>query len=771
MEITWISLLIIAGAASAPWICRVSSRSASGWVLAIIPAAATTQLLRLLPRVIDGQAIRESVPWISTLGIHFSFYLDGLSMLFGLMVSGIGTLIVIYGSAYLQDSRHLGRFYSFILLFMGSMMGLVLSDNLVTLFIFWELTSISSYLLIGYKHESAASRRSALQALLLTGTGGLALLAGFILLGNLRGSYELSELIRLAPVLQEEQLYVPILVLIFAGTLTKSAQFPFHFWLPNAMEAPTPVSAYLHSATMVKAGIYLLARLNPVLGNTDFWHISLSLAGAITMLYSAILAVRQHDLKKMLAYSTTSALGTLVLLLGLDTRAAFKAALIFMIVHALYKGALFMITGIIDHYTGTRDIRTLRGLARRFPLITPATLLAAFSMAGLPPLLGFISKELVYEAKLQAPSAAWLITTFGVAANMLMVTLAVLIVLKPFFGKPAAGEDTAVKKLRPAYWLGPMLMSLVGLIVGMYPDLLGNVILEPALLAIEARFTDIKLALWHGISPVLLLSLLTFAGGVIFYLLLRRFRDPFLRLHIPVQLYADTLYDIVMDQFMHQSKTITKWIQNGQLRKYVLVTITFPILIIASYAVVQNFSFTLPAPGYLTMGSVLFSVLIASAALVIVLTSSRLMAIVSLGVIGFSVALLFLSFGAPDLAITQFSVETLAVIVFVLILRKLPKLQPYSRLSTRLWDSLLAGSIGLGMTIFSYAILSRPMDKTVSTFYAMNSYLEARGRNVVNVILVDFRSLDTLGEISVLLVAAVGIITMLRHTFRKKTLK
>jgi len=768
MELTWISLIAMAGALLAPWICRVSSRLASGWVLAIIPAAVTGHLLNLLPRIMEGQTIRESLTWIRELNIYFSFYLDGLSLLFALMVSGIGTLIIIYGSAYLEDSRHLGRFYSFTLLFMGAMLGLVLADNLITLFIFWELTGISSYLLIGYKHESAASRRAALQALLITGAGGLALLAGFILLGHIKGTFELSELIMLQAISEENRLYVPLMLLILAGAFTKSAQFPFHFWLPNAREAPTPVSAYLHSATMVKAGIYLLARFNPVLGNTHFWHISLSLAGAVTMLYAAVLAVRQHDLKRMLAYSTVSALGTLVLLLGIDTHEAFKAAFIFMIVHALYKGALFMITGIIDHYRGTRDIRKLNALARRFPLISPAAILAAFSMAGLPPLLGFISKELVYEAKLQAPTAAWLITTFGVAANMLMVALAGRLLIKPFFSKAAQDEHIVPKKLRPAYWFGPLLLSLIGLIVGMFPNLLATVLLEPALLAIEAQFTDIKLALWHGFNPVLLLSLLTFAGGVLIYFLLRRFSEFFMELRLPQGIQADRLYDSALSAFTETAARVTNGIQHGMLRRYLFLIIIFPLVLIAAYAILREFPMIPVTVDDITIGGVLFSILIASAALVVAFTSSRLMAIVALGVIGFAVALIFLTFGAPDLAITQFSVETLAVIVFVLVLRKLPKFQPYTRLPDRLRDGLLAGAVGLGMSIFAYAILSHPVDKTVSTFYALNSYLEARGRNVVNVILVDFRSLDTLGEIAVLLVAAVGIIAMLRHTFKKE---
>lgn len=767
MQLIWISLIAILSAGLAPRICRISARAASGWILAVIPATITIHLIALLPKIKDGQTIRESLPWIPSLNIQFSFYLDGLGLLFALLVSGIGTLIVIYGSAYLEDSRHLGRFYSFTMLFMGAMLGLVLADDLITLFVFWELTSISSYLLIGYKHDHESSRRAALQALLVTGAGGLALLAGLIMLGGLKGTFQLSELILMPAGFADNRFYIPVLLLVFAGALTKSAQFPFHFWLPNAMEAPTPVSAFLHSATMVKAGIYLLARLNPVLGNTHFWQISLSLAGAVTMLYAAVLAVQQSDLKKMLAYSTICALGTLVLLLGLDTHAAFKAAFIFMIVHALYKGALFMITGIIDHYTGTREIDKLRALSRRLPLITPAAILAALSMAGLPPLLGFISKELVYEAKLQAPDAAWLITSFGVAANMLMVALAARILITPFFGKAAQPGLHAEKKVSAAYWFGPLLLSLLGLFVGMFPGVLGDILLEPALLAIESQYTDIKLALWHGFSPVLLLSLMTFAGGVVIYFFLRRNRPFFSRLHLPQALRADRLYDTFLAKFISTARDISNAIQHGILRRYLFVIIIFPLLIIGLYVVMRPIPYAPVTHDSLNIGGVMLTLIIVSAALVVSFTPSRLMGIVALGVIGFAVALIFLSFGAPDLAITQFTVETLAVIVFVLIIKRLPRFPECSSRGSRLRDGFLAASIGLGMSAFAYVILSRPPDKTVSNFYAMNSYLLAKGRNVVNVILVDFRSLDTLGEISVLLIAAIGIIAMLRHTFKE----
>ncbi|MFB3140368.1 MAG: proton-conducting transporter membrane subunit, partial [Candidatus Acidiferrales bacterium] len=382
-------------ALAAPWLHRIA-RSTSGWVLALFPLALTVYFAGQAGRVAAGEVLAVSIDWVPSLGIALSFYLDGLSLLFALLISGIGALVVVYAGGYLAGHAHLGRFYAFLLMFLASMLGLVLANNVITLFVFWELTSVSSYLLIGFEHEREAARQAALQALLVTGLGGLALLAGLLLLGQAGGSMELSELLTRGEAIQAHPFYAPILLLILAGAFTKSAQFPFHFWLPSAMEAPTPVSAYLHSATMVKAGIYLLARFNPVLGGTELWFYIVTAAGAATMLVGAYLAFQQSDLKRILAYSTMSALGMMVLLLGLGTELAVKAAIVSILVHALYKGALFLVAGAVEHETGTRDVDRLGGLRRAMPITAAAAALAALSMAGLPPLFGFIGKEMVY---------------------------------------------------------------------------------------------------------------------------------------------------------------------------------------------------------------------------------------------------------------------------------------------------------------------------------------------------------------------------------------
>ncbi|MDW7680546.1 MAG: proton-conducting transporter membrane subunit, partial [bacterium] len=403
---------VFIAAAFVPVINRLF-REKTGTMLAILPLSIFIYLLSYIPKVCiasECQTFYVLKQWVPGLGIHFSFYLDGLSLIFALLISGIGTLIVIYGSGYLHGHQFLNRFYIYLLLFMGSMLGVVLSGNLITIFIFWELTSISSYLLIGFDNESEKSRYAALQALLVTGLGGLALMAGFLLIGNVSGSFEITELLNNPEIIRSSDFYLPILLLVLAGAFTKSAQLPFHFWLIGAMQAPTPVSAYLHSATMVKAGIYLLARLHPVLGGSGEWHYIVTFFGVATMLIGALLALPQVDLKKLLAYTTVSALGTLTMLLGIGTTLAIKAAMVYLIVHSLYKGALFMVAGAIDHETGTRDVQVLGGLIKVMPVTAVAAGLAAFSMSGFPPLLGFISKELLYEANLVIQKAPYIIT-------------------------------------------------------------------------------------------------------------------------------------------------------------------------------------------------------------------------------------------------------------------------------------------------------------------------------------------------------------------------
>lgn len=740
---------------------------AAGWVLAILPASVMIYLLGLTGRVAAGESVILSLNWVPSLAVNFSFLVDGLSLLFALLITGIGALILIYASGYLAGHALLGRFYFYLLLFMAAMLGVVLADNLITLFVFWELTSLSSYLLIGFDHQREEARKAALQALLVTGGGGLALLAGLLLLGNIGGSFELSELLQRGELVRGHALYLPLLLLVLAGAFTKSAQVPFHFWLPNAMAAPAPVSAYLHSATMVKAGIYLLARLSPVLGGTEAWHYLVTLAGAATMLGGALLAFPQTDLKKILAYTTVSTLGALTLLLGINTTLAAKAAMVFLIVHSLYKGALFMIAGAVDHETGTRDLRELSGLRRFMPLTTLAATLAALSMAGLPPMLGFISKELLYEAKLEAPRAAFWITSAGVLANALMVAIAALVLLRPFFGRKTAMPQTP-HEAPVTLWLGPVTLAILGLIIGLAPDTTAQYFIATAVSAVRAETTEVKLALWHGLNPVLALSVFTVACGILAYVFRRFVQRAVHPLFLLARVGPQQWYEWFLRGLNGVAQWQTRLLQSGYLRSYLLMIILTTIGL-TGYALVSRAALPLlpSLPVAQSYEWIIAAIMLASA-VAVVRSSSRLAAVAALGVIGFSIALLFVLYGAPDLAMTQFAIETLSVIIFVLVLYKLPRFATFSRPSARLRDALVALAAGGLMTLLVLAVTAAPLRSRLTSFFAENSLTAANGRNIVNVILVDFRGLDTLGEITVLAVAAIGVYALLKLRLAEK---
>lgn len=767
------TLLVVAIAAgfaaslAAPWLTRwLPPRMAAG-ILVLVPIGLFLYFLDLAGTVSAGTILAVSTDWAPSFGLAFSLSVDGLSILFAIIITGIGALVLLYGSGYLAGDPRIGRFYAFMLLFMGSMLGLVLADNLILLFMFWELTSISSYFLIGYYHDRPESRAAALQSLLVTGGGGLALLAGIVLLGLIGGTYEVSALLAKGDLIRSSPLYLPMLLLILAGAFTKSAQFPFHFWLPNAMQAPSPVSAYLHSATMVKAGIYLLARLSPILGGTHEWHYLLSLAGASTMLAGAFLALGQNDLKRILAYTTVGALGILVLLIGVDTVSSMEAAFVFLVAHALYKGALFLVAGTIDHETGTRDIRMLGGLRNAMPITAVAALLASLSMAGLPPLLGFIGKELLYEAKLQAPLAGTFLTGAGIVTNVLFAALALHIIVTPFLGRV---KDTPHAPHEPgaSLWLGPLTLALLGLFIGISPGSLGGVLIAPAVSATRAETIVTELALWHGVNPVLALSIITLLAGLGVFLALRTLVSlgaPFRALGAwgPARWYA-----AAMSLLISTATRTTDLLQSGRLSRYLRTTILVTIAIIA-YPLVR----LLLQGGAITASPVevhelLIAVVILLAAWTAVLAASRLTAVAALGVVGFGMALLFIFFGAPDLAMTQFAIEALTVILFVLVIYRLPQFAELSPLRVRIRDLALAAGAGTVMSLLTLIVLREPLDPVLTPYFAANSLVLAHGRNVVNVILVDFRALDTLGEITVLAIAGLGGYALLRLRLTRK---
>jgi multicomponent Na+:H+ antiporter subunit A len=764
MTIAILSLFVLG--AMARWVARAAPRSAN-WLLALVPFAWTVYFLSRISSIGAGNAVVEFHPWVPALGVNFSFYLDGLSLVMALLITGIGTLVIIYAGGYLAGHPQLDRMYAYLLVFMASMLGVVLADNAVTLFVFWELTSVSSYLLIGFDHERAEARSAALQALLVTGLGGLPLLAGLLLLGMAGGNMEISALLAQGGgTVRAHPLYLPILLLILAGAFTKSAQFPFHFWLPNAMEAPTPVSAYLHAATMVKAGVYLLARLNPVLGGTEAWTLLVGVAGAVTMALGAYLAFRQTDLKRLLAYSTVSALGTLTLLLGLGTEAAAKAAVIYLLAHGFYKGAMFLMAGAVDHETGTRHVTELGGLRAAMPVTAAAAFLAALSMAGLPPAFGFIAKEGLLEAVHDMSPGTPFLVALTVISGMLGMAVAALAGLKPFIGPPR--ETPKHPHEAPlSLWLGPALLAGLGLFFGFVPGWLEASLLGPAASAVAGAPVEMHLALWHGFNPVLALSGVTVAGGAGLYWgwgILRGFLD---RLDAVAALRPSRWYDWGLNGMLRLATAQTRVLQNGYLRHYLRV-IVLAAVAAGGYTLFSRVGWPGLGPRTeLRPYEALLGALILLAAVVAVRSRSRLAAIASLGVVGYGVALVYVLFGAPDLAMTQILVETLTVILFVFMFYHLPRFAELTSQRTRARDIFVSLSAGALVTLLVLAATSAPLSPRLTPYFASHSLESAHGRNIVNVILVDFRALDTLGEITVLAVAGVGVFALLKLRMEK----
>jgi len=736
--------------------------SAAGWILALLPAFSFFYYLGLSIDIGFGVAIYESFAWIPSLGINFSFYLDGLSLLFLLLITSIGALVLVYAGYYMKGYALNDRFYMYLIFFMASMMGLVLSGNLISMFVFWELTSVSSFMLIGFFHEKPESRSAALQALLITVLGGLALLAGFVLINQITGTYEIIDLLSQRDAIQSSPFYFTILLLVLAGAFTKSAQFPFHFWLPNAMAGPTPVSAFLHSATMVKAGIYLLMRVAPLLGGTLAWKTGLTTIGVITMFLGAYFALTQTDLKKVLAYTTISALGTLVLLVGIDTKESIKAAIIFLVVHSLYKGSLFMLAGSIDKKTGTRNLKQLGGLSKTMPYTTFVALVALFSMAGLPPFIGFIGKELIYEAKVAVPGTANFLLYTGMLSNVLMVAVSAHIAWGVFFGKkgntPLQPSETPFR-----LWLGPGVLALLSLLLAIFPSFLAENIVSPAISAVRASDINVKIKLWHGFNLVLLLSFITVVCGIFIFV----FRNTIIPFFVKANgllvrfRFADE-FSRLIDNFLIFTKKKTNFIQGGIQRIYLLVIFIVTSLFVwyqLFYTGFWNTSYEFGVMPFYAVGLVLIMI---AATLLTVITKSRLTAIISMGVVGWGIALIFAFYGAVDLAITQIMVETLVVVLFVMVVYHLPVFKNFSSKATRVRDAIVAIVFGGFMTGLTLKADYLNMYPAISEFYNQNSLSLGKGRNIVNVILVDFRAMDTMGEVLVLVIAALGVFSLMR---------
>ena len=731
-------------------------RSVRSVLPALIAGLLAVYFSSILVTVGSSGPFSMAAEWAPALNLSLSFRFDGLSSLFATLITAVGTVIVVYAAKYFEHHRDAGRFNATLFAFMGSMLGLVLSDNVIALFVFWELTGFTSYLLIGFEHDRPEARRAAAQALLVTGGGGLALLAAGLLMLQAGGTAQLSELTGNGS-LAAHPTYPAIVALVLLAAFTKSAQFPFHFWLPNAMQAPTPVSAYLHSATMVKAGVYLVARMTPIVGGTELWSGTIVIIGAVTMLVGAGRAMLETDLKRVLAYSTISALGILMLLFAIGTPAAAMAGLVYLVAHACYKGALFLVAGTVEHATGTRDVAGLAGLRHAMPATALAAGLAAASMAGVPLFGGFIAKEQLYDTvRLAALPGRWgdLLVVAVVGASMCLGAAGLIAGIAPFRGRSMPAP--APHEVPASLWLGPLILAIAGVLLGVLPGLVAAPIALAAT-AISGPASGSTLALWHGFTITLALSALTVSGSVAVFM----FRRHLWRLAWPRWLQTEHLYSMTLTALDAVSSRLGPLLQSASLRAYVLVVVVSAVGLIATALAMNR---VLPAVRRST--SVEFhegvlAALIVAGALSAVFARTTMAAVLSLGVVGYGVAVMYALLGAPDLAMTQFAVETLTVVIFVLVFSRLRGFGDLSSRVVRMRDALVAVAAGGLVTTLVLFIGASGTTSRLAAFFADAAPRLAHGNNIVNVILVDFRGFDTMGEITVLVTVAIGVRALL----------
>lgn len=757
-----------------------------GWIVLPLPAALFIYFLTRIPSIRAGEPIENSITWMPSFGVNISLVLDGLSLLFVLLITGMGALVVLYSIYYLDKLMEgIRQFYIYLLMFMGAMLGVVLSDNLMVLYGFWELTSISSFLLIAFWHRRRSSY-GAMKSMLITVFGGLAMLAGFNLLYVMTGTYSIREIVAQAGTLTESGMFIPSMLLILLGAFTKSAQFPFHIWLPDAMEAPTPVSAYLHSATMVKAGIYLVARLTPLYAGQSEWFWLVSVTGLVTLIYGSFKAIRQTDLKALLAYSTISQLGLIMSLLGLGSAAAFftgtgdavfytiatSAALFHLINHAVFKGSLFMVVGIIDHETGTRDLRKLGGLMSLMPVTFSIALIGTFSMAGLPPFSGFLSKEMFFTSVLNIrefdilssgywtqlfPVIAWIASVFTFVYSMIFV-------FKTFRGKLKEDKLDKVPHEAPlGLLLSPVILISLAVVFAFFPDLVSATLIEPAmssihtgLLAPEEVF-EVSIHFWHGWTPEIFMTLGVIAAGTLLFRIYTRLRV--LDREAGGTNALSRMYDFSLRLLEQGSRRLTDAYMTGSGRHYLIYIFSFFIISLLTVLLRQpGISFGMDQYASLSFYELAVVAAMLLAAFAVPFAKSRVSAILFTGGVGYMVTLLFVLFRAPDLALTQMIIETVSVILFLLCFRYLPKLKKQKEpLRFKLPNLVIAAGAGITMTLIALAAMGTSPFEPISEFFLKESYNQAGGKNVVNVILVDFRGFDTLFEIMVLGIASLAI--------------
>ena len=776
MDLVYLLLLPFAGSLLAALMPTHARTAAAGWA-ALVSLAALVWVALLFPTLQTGQVLHEEYRWIPSAGINFSVRMDGFAWMFAMLVTGIGLLVALYARYYMSKNDPVPRFFSFFLAFMGAMLGVVLSGNVVQLVFFWELTSLFSFMLIGYWYHRKDARRGARMALTVTGAGGLAMLAGMLMLGHIAGSYQLDVILGAGERIRAHPLYTPMLVLVLLGAFTKSAQFPFHFWLPRAMAAPTPVSAYLHSATMVKAGVFLLARLWPALSGTEQWFWLVGGAGVVTLVLGAYFAMFQNDLKGLLAYSTISHLGLITLLLGLNRDLAAVAAVFHIMNHATFKASLFMAAGIIDHETGTRDMRRLSGLWKAMPITGTLAFVASAAMAGVPLMNGFLSKEMFFAETVDLSSTPLLDYGLPVAATVagiFAVVYSLRFSVGVFLGPPA--RRLPLEPHEPVRWMRvPIeILVLLCIVVGIFPQWsIGPALDVAARPVVGGAMPPFSLAIWHGFNKPLVMSLIALGGGIALYLLLRRGVVAGRFKHAPLlglngqRLFESTLYGLDRASRWALAVLSTYRLQ-PQMLLMVLAAIVFAS--VALWAGGISWGDRPRVPGNLEFALLWVLGCVAALAAANQAKFHRLAALILLGAVGLAVSLTFLWFSAPDLALTQLTVEVVTTVLFLLGLRWLPKRRPEeaehlglrvrARRARDLVVSLVAGG---GMAVLAYAMMTRPAPQSISPFFIDRSLPEGGGTNVVNVMLVDFRAFDTMGEITVLGIVGLTVYALLRR--------
>ncbi|WP_406662232.1 hydrogen gas-evolving membrane-bound hydrogenase subunit E [Methanolobus sp. ZRKC3] len=757
-----------------------------GWYAFSVALLSFFLIAWVVPETIRTGSIQGSLRWIPSLGVNLSFYADGLSMMFGLLVSGIGVMILLYSNGYMSKKEDLPRYYQNLLLFMGSMLGMVFSANTLQLFIFWELTSITSFMLIGYWRDKPASIYGATKSLLLTAGGGLFMLAGFILLRSMTGSFELASLLHdpsAIASIKAEPLFLITLILIVIGAAAKSAQGPFYIWLPNAMEAPTPVSAFLHSATMVKAGIYIIARIHPIFSGTEAWFILVSGLGIFTMLMAGFLAFRQTDIKAILAYSTISQLAYMMTMYGYTTYhepgIGVVAATFHLLNHATFKACLFLVAGIVAHEAATRDIRKLGGLRREMPITFIIATIAALSMVGIPPLNGFLSKEMFYETAIEMGHLlggpfAYLIPAAALLAGVFTFAYSIKFIDGIFLGKRQHGHlpehvhDPSFTMLAPAG-----ILAILVILIGLFPSIAVDYIIEPAAEGILLEDLDLHVALWHGFTTPLFMTIITLIIGILVYSKYDSIGAWQDRVNLRYPWFSvNYVYDRVVDGAMGKSKSFAAVMQPGPVKPYLVALMllfitlgTIPIFFVKATLIPEDLNFDIPAYEGIVLG------LIVVAALAAAVLRKYLQAIIAVSAVGYLVSLIFIYLQAPDLAMTQILVETLTTIIFVLVIVKVPQtFREKITASVFVRDLVISAGVGITVLILSLNVTQGIVSpfESLSYYFIENSVPLAAGHNIVNVILVDFRGYDTLGEIVVLCLAALGVNNLIRSGVDRK---